>query len=296
LGSTSQILPGLASTNGHSFSALTGLGAKVTSSKTGSYLAAVGALGIGAGLVAGTVYADDTLHPPEYPWSHRRPWESFDHASIRRGHQVFTEVCSACHSVSLLAFRNLVDVAYTEEEVKEIAAGVEIQDGPDDEGEMFMRPGKLSDYMPKPYKNDNAARAANGGALPPDLSLIIKARPDKENYVFQLLTGYRKKPAGVSLREGLHWNPYFPGGAIGMPPPLMPDMLTYEDGTPATVSQMAKDVTTFLCWAAEPEHDDRKKMGIKAVFVLSLMVFPALYYKRLVWSVLKTRKIVVPKN
>jgi len=259
-----------------------------------SYLTTVGALSLGAGLVVGTVYADDVLHPPQYPWSHRRPWESFDHASIRRGHQVFTEVCSACHSVSLLAYRNLIDVAYTEEEVKAIAASHEVDDGPNDEGEMFKRPGKLSDYMPRPYPNEQAARAANNGALPPDLSLIIKARHGNDDYVFQLLTGYRKKPAGVTVREGLHWNPYFPGGAIGMPPPLMPDMLTFEDGTPATISQMAKDVTTFLCWAAEPEHDDRKKMGMKALFIISLIIVPTLYYKRQVWSVLKSRKLVLP--
>jgi len=206
---------------------------------------------------------------------------------------VFSEVCSACHSVSLIAYRNLVDVAYTEEEAKAIAAGHEVQDGPNDEGEMFTRPGKLSDYFPRPYANEQAARAANGGALPPDLSLIIKARPGGDNYVFQLLTGYRKKPAGVALREGLHWNPYFPGGAIAMPPPLMPEMLTYEDGTPATVSQMAKDVTTFLCWTASPEQDDRKRMAMKALFLLALLIFPTLYYKRLVWSVLKTRKIKI---
>ena len=209
---------------------------------------------------------------------------------------MFSEVCSACHSVSLLAYRNLVDVAYTEEEVKAIAAGHEVEDGPNEEGEMFKRPGKLSDYMPRPYPNDEAARAANNGALPPDLSLIIKARHGNEDYVFQVLTGYRKKPAGVQVREGLHWNPYFPGGAIGMPPPLMPEMLTYEDGTEATVTQMAKDVTTFLCWAAEPEHDDRKKMGFKAIFVLSLVALPLLYYKRQVWSVLKSRKLVIPKK
>jgi len=288
----SQFLPSALSRT--SFSTLTGLTAKIESSKAVSYLTTVGALSLGAGLVVGTVYADDALHPPEYPWTHRRPWESFDHASIRRGHQVFSEVCSACHSVSLLAYRNLIDVAYTEEEVKAIAASQEIDDGPNDEGEMFKRPGKLADYMPRPYPNEQAARAANNGALPPDLSLIIKARHGKDDYVFQLLTGYRKKPAGVTVREGLHWNPYFPGGAIGMPPPLMPGMLTFEDGTEATVSQMAKDVTTFLCWAAEPEHDDRKKMGLKALFVLTLMLLPTLYYKRQVWSVLKSRKLVLP--
>jgi len=251
----------------------------------------LGAL-FGTATLFGTVHAsEDSLHPPQYPWSHRQPWQSFDTASIRRGHQVYSEVCKACHSVSLLAFRNLVDVAYTEEEAKAIAASVEIEDGPNDEGEMFTRPGKLSDYMPKSYKNDEAARAANGGALPPDLSLMIKARPHGADYVFQLITGYRKKPAGVKVREGLHYNPYFPGGAIGMPPPLMPNMLEYEDGTEATVSQMAKDVVTFLSWAAEPEHDTRKKLGFKILFLIALMAVPTYYYKRQVWSVIKTRVI-----
>jgi len=270
---------------------------RATAEVSKSYVPYVAGMGLLAGtaLLAGTVQAsEDKMHAPEYPWSHRKPWQSFDHASIRRGHQVFSEVCSACHSVSLLAYRNLVNVAYTEEEAKEIAAKVEVLAGPNEEGEMFMRPGKLSDYMPRPYKNEEEARAANGGAYPPDLSLIIKARPDGANYVFQLITGYRKKPAGVVLREGLHYNPYFPGGAIGMPPPLMPHMLEYEDGTPATISQMAKDVTTFLCWASEPEHDERKKMGLKVLFVLSLIAVPALYVKRHKWSVVKYRTTVFP--
>jgi len=253
------------------------------------------ALAFGAGMLISTrVHADESLHPPSYPWSHNKPWQSFDHASIRRGHQVFTEVCAACHSVSLLAYRNLVDVAYTEEEAKAIASAIEVEDGPNEEGEMFKRPGKLSDYMPKPYANEEAGRAANNGAFPPDLSLITKARHGGPDYVFQLITGYRQKPAGVTVREGLHWNPYFPGGSIGMPPPLMPGMLEYEDGTPASVSQMAKDVTTFLNWAAEPEHDERKKMGLKALFILALMVPPTLYYKRLGWSVIKTREVQFP--
>ncbi|KAL6065633.1 Ubiquinol--cytochrome-c reductase catalytic subunit CYT1 [Balamuthia mandrillaris] len=216
--------------------------------------------------------------------------------SIRRGHQVFSEVCSSCHSLNLVAYRHMVDVAYTEEELKEIAAGVDYEDGPDDDGEMYTRPGKLSDPLPAPYPNEQAARSANNGALPPDLSLIIKARPDKDNYVFQLLTGYTKPPAGVKVRQGMFYNPYFEGGGISMPPPLREGMLEYEDGTEASISQMAKDVTTFLCWASEPEHDDRKKMGIKAIFLLTLGLAPTLYWKRLKWSVLKTRQIQFPKG
>ncbi|XP_014882150.1 cytochrome c1, heme protein, mitochondrial isoform X1 [Poecilia latipinna] len=207
------------------------------------------------------------LHPPSYPWSHAGPLSSLDHASIRRGYQVYKQVCSACHSMEYLAFRNLVGVSHTEDEVKTIAEEVEVVDGPDESGEMFTRPGKLSDYFPKPYPNPEAARAANNGALPPDLSYIVNAsapyRHGGEDYIFSLLTGYCEPPAGVSVREGLYYNPYFPGQAIGMAPPIYNEILEYEDGTPATMSQVAKDVCTFLRWAAEPEHDQRKRMGLK---------------------------------
>lgn len=231
------------------------------------------------------------LHPPQYPWSHAGPLSSLDHASIRRGYQVYKQVCSACHSMEYLAFRNLVGVSHTEDEVKTIAEEVEVVDGPDENGEMFTRPGKLSDYFPKPYPNPEAARAANNGALPPDLSYIVNARHGGEDYVFSLLTGYCDPPAGVTVREGLYYNPYFPGQAIGMAPPIYNEILEYDDGTPATMSQVAKDVCTFLRWAAEPEHDQRKRMGLK-LLMGSAIIVPLLYYmKRHRWSVLKSRKI-----
>ncbi|KAJ7556230.1 hypothetical protein O6H91_05G075400 [Diphasiastrum complanatum] len=216
-----------------------------------------------AGLIgfSGVAYADEAEHgleAPSYPWPHNGILSSYDHSSLRRGHQVYQQVCSACHSMSLVAYRDLIGVAYTEDEVKALAAEVEIEDGPNDEGEMYSRPGKPSDHFPKPYANEAAARFANGGAYPPDLSLITKARHNGQNYVFALLTGYRDPPAGVSVREGLHYNPYFPGGAIAMPKMLTDGGVEYEDGTPATESQMAKDVTTFLSWAAEPEMEERK--------------------------------------
>ncbi|GER47478.1 cytochrome c1 heme protein [Striga asiatica] len=184
-------------------------------------------------------------------------------------------------------------VAYTEEETKAMAAEIEVVDGPNDEGEMFTRPGKLSDRFPQPYANEQAARFANGGAYPPDLSLITKARHDGQNYVFALLTGYRDPPAGISIREGLHYNPYFPGGAIAMPKMLNDGAVEYEDGTPATEAQMGKDVVSFLSWAAEPEMEERKLMGFKWIFVLSLALLQAGYYRRLKWSVLKSRKLVL---
>ncbi|TYI60327.1 hypothetical protein E1A91_D10G096500v1 [Gossypium mustelinum] len=212
---------------------------------------------------------------------------------IRRGHQVYQQVCASCHSMSLISFRDLVGVAYTEEETKTMAAEIEVVDGPNDEGEMFTRPGKLSDRFPQPYANEAAARFANGGAYPPDLSLITKARHNGQNYVFALLTGYHDPPAGVTIREGLHYNPYFPGGAIAMPKMLIDGALEYEDGTPATEAQMGKDVVTFLSWAAEPEMEERKLMGFKWIFLLSLALLQAAYYRRLRWSVLKSRRLVL---
>ncbi|XP_074565714.1 cytochrome c1-2, heme protein, mitochondrial-like isoform X1 [Curcuma longa] len=237
--------------------------------------------------------AEHGLPASNYPWPHKGILSSYDHASIRRGHQVYQQVCASCHSMSLISYRDLVGVAYTEEETKAMAAEIEVVDGPNDEGEMFTRPGKLSDRFPQPYANEQAARFANGGAYPPDLSLITKARHNGQNYAFALLTGYRDPPAGVSIREGLHYNPYFPGGAIAMPKMLIDGAVEYEDGTPATESQMGKDVVTFLSWAAEPEMEERKLMGFKWIFVLSLALLQAAYYRRLKWSVVKSRKLVV---
>merc|ERR1719152_771970 len=151
-----------------------------------------------------------------------------------------------------------------------MCAEVDVEDGPDDTGQMFERPAKLSDRLPSPYANDEEGRMANAGALPPDLSLITKARHGGEDYVYALLTGYVEAPEGIALREGLHYNPYSPGGAIGMAKQLEDGGVEFEDGTPATASQMAKDVSTFLAWAAEPEHDDRKKAGMKWIFALSI--------------------------
>ncbi|XP_034980539.1 cytochrome c1, heme protein, mitochondrial [Zootoca vivipara] len=231
------------------------------------------------------------LHPPNYPWSHNGMLSSLDHSSVRRGYQVYKQVCSACHSMEYLAFRNLIGVSHTEEEAKALAEETEVQDGPNEDGEMFTRPGKLSDYFPKPYPNPEAARAANNGAVPPDLSYIVNARHGGEDYVFSLLTGYCDPPGGVSIREGLYYNPFFPGEAIGMAPPIYNEILEFEDGTPATMSQIAKDVCTFLRWAAEPEHDHRKRMGLKMALIMGLLLPLTYYLKRHRWSVLKSRKI-----
>ncbi|KAH6916146.1 cytochrome C1 family-domain-containing protein [Coprinopsis sp. MPI-PUGE-AT-0042] len=236
--------------------------------------------------------SDEGLHPASYPWPHKGPLDSFDHASIRRGYQVYREVCAACHSLDRIAWRNLVGVSHTVDEARAMAEEVEYTDGPNSEGEMFQRPGKLADYMPAPYPNEEAARSSNGGALPPDLSLIIKARHGGADYVFSLLTGYIDPPAGVEIREGMNYNPYFPGGAISMARVLFDGVVEYEDGTPATTSQMAKDVVEFLAWAAEPEHDERKKTGIKAVIIFSTLFAISVYVKRFKWGTIKNRKIV----
>lgn len=181
----------------------------------------------------------------------------------------------------------------TEKEAKVIAAQAQITDGPDEEGNDFQRPGKLADYHPAPYKNEVAARFSNAGALPPDFSLIIKGRPRHEDYVFALLTGYKEQPpVGVELREGLYYNPYFSGGAIGMAPPLMDGQVEFADGTPATVSQMSKDVSTFLAWASAPEHDERKLTGWKVLTGVTLFTAGMWYYKYFRFNVLKTRRII----
>lgn len=192
-----------------------------------------------------------------------------------------------------LHWRQLVGVAYTEDEAKALAAETEVEDGPNDEGEMYTRPGRLADKLPMPYANEQAARYANGGAYPPDLSLISGARHNGQNYIFALLTGYREPPAGIEMREGLYYNPYFPGGAIAMPKMLVDGGAEYDDGTPASESQQAKDIVTFLTWSCYPYQDEMRIMGIKACFVLSLMIVFASYSKRLRWAPLKSQRIVM---
>mmetsp|Transcript_2471 Transcript_2471/g.4825 ORF Transcript_2471/g.4825 Transcript_2471/m.4825 type:complete len:281 (-) Transcript_2471:218-1060(-) len=255
-------------------------------------------LAVGAGLataaIAGNVAqaSDDCVPPPKVDWSHKGVFSSFDAASMRRGYEVYRQVCSTCHAMHFMCYRNLVGFTHTKEHAEMLAGSIEVTDGPNDEGEMFERPGKLFDRFPAPYPNEEAARAANGGAYPPDLSLVCKARPHGEDYIFALLTGYKDPPAGVTMRPGLHYNPYFSGGAISMEAPLkMYGQVEWQDGTPATVTQMAKDVSVFLAWASEPETDDRKKAGVKWVTALFTAALIAGYWKRFKWMPIKTRKI-----
>lgn len=221
---------------------------------------------------------------PSRDWSFDGLFGTFDRAKQQRGLQVYREVCAACHGLRLVAFRNLSALGYNEDEIRAIAADYQIEDGPDGDGEMFMREGTASDRYPSPFPNENAARAANGGAYPPDLSLITKARENGSDYLYALLTGYQDAPDDVEMMEGMYYNAYFPGHQIAMAPPLMEGSVSYADGTPATVSQMSEDLTYFLTWTAEPHLEQRKQMGMKVI--LFLLVFTGLLYaaKRKIWA------------
>lgn len=217
-------------------------------------------------------------------WSHDGLFGTYDRAAAQRGLQVYREVCASCHGLEYIAFRNLQELGLPEEQVRAIAEQHQVIDGPDDQGEMFERAGQASDYFPSPFLNEQAARVANGGALPPDLSLITKARPGGSDYLYSLLVGYEDPPPDVEAPEGMYYNAYFAGHWIAMPPPLNEGAIEYADGTEATIPQMANDLTVFLSWAAEPTLEERKGTGLKVL--LFLIVLTALFYatKRKVWA------------
>jgi ubiquinol-cytochrome c reductase cytochrome c1 subunit len=243
------------------------------------------ALAIGVGLGGAARALEEAPEPPHQQWPFEGVFGTFDTAASQRGFQVYKEVCSTCHAVKHLAFRNLEEIGYTEDQVKGIAAQYQVTDGPNDEGQMFQRPARPSDPIPGPFPNDQAARAANNGALPPDLSLITKAREGGPDYVYAILTGFKDPPAGFKVNEGMYYNQYFAGHQIKMPPPLtQTDQLKYADGTQATVPQMSHDVVSFLSWAAEPNLNDRHRIGFKVI--LFLIVATGVFYaaKRKIWS------------
>jgi ubiquinol-cytochrome c reductase cytochrome c1 subunit len=226
----------------------------------------------------------DEIAIPKENWSFDGPFGTFDRASAQRGFQVYKEVCSNCHSMKELYYRNLSALGLNEAQIKAIAASVQISGGTDDNGQPADRPGLPSDHFRSPFPNDKAARAANGGALPPDQSLIIKARENGPNYVHALLNGYRDPPPGVKVGEGQHYNLYFPGHQLAMAPPLSNDQVTYADGTPATVEQMSRDVVQFLTWASNPDLEARKRMGVKVVLFLVMMTGLTYAVKKKVWK------------
>src|SRR5208282_3993010 len=221
-------------------------------------------------LGAGAAWAQDSAEPPlpKMTWSFNGPFGTFDRASLQRGFQVYNEVCSACHSMNLLSYRDLEGpsaLGYSADEVAAIAATKQVTDGPNDQGAMFQRAGRPADRFVAPFANEAAARAANGGALPPDLSVIIKARAGGANYVHAILTGFGDPPKDMKMAAGMNYNMYFPGHQIAMPPPLTDDRVTYADGTKATIDQEARDVATFLAWASEPTMEERKRTGAKVI-------------------------------
>jgi ubiquinol-cytochrome c reductase cytochrome c1 subunit len=242
--------------------------------------------------------------PQELSWSFAGPFGTYDKAQLQRGLKVYKEVCSACHSLNLVAFRSLEDLGYSEAQVKAFAAEYQIHDGPNDDGEMFDRPGKPSDHFPAPFPNEEAAAAANGGAAPPDLSLIAKAREVQRGFprfIFDIFTQYeeggpdyihafvsgfgQKPPAGVTIPEGTYYNPHFISAvSTHMPPPLSDGQVAYDDGAPQTVDQYAKDVAAFLMWAAEPHLEARKEIGFRVM--IFILIFGVLVYltKRKVWA------------
>ncbi len=250
-----------------------------------------------AAAVAAPAFAEDLsqpLPPKELSWSFDGITGTYDRAALQRGFQVYKEVCSACHSLNMVAFHDLAaegGPGFTEAQAKVIAAGYKIPAEPNDKGDIFddkgnrlMRPGVLADHFPPPFPNEQAARAANGGALPPDLSLIIKAREGGPNYVYSILTGFSQKPPhGFKVQDGKYYNPYFAGRNISMPPPLSSGSVTFSDGTPATVSNEAKAIVTFLAWASEPQLEARHRIGLQVLSFLVLLAGLLFLSYRKVW-------------
>ena len=224
-------------------------------------------------------------------WSFKGLLGKFDRGSLQRGYQVYTEVCSSCHSMKYVSYRNLAEEGgpeFTEEQAKAIAANFEVLDGPNSDGEMFTRPAKLSDKFVMPYENEKAAQAANGGAYPPDMSVLAKARSGGVDYIYSVLLGYEDPPAGVVLDEGVYYNKYMYGNNIKMSQPLSDGLVEYSDGTVASEEQMAKDVTTFLMWAAEPHLESRHKMGFKAILYLIILTILVYFSMKKIWSRIET--------
>src|ERR1700728_2614060 len=263
-----------------------------------AFLAAVAGFGMRA------AYAQEAEAPPEQRWSFSGPFGLYDTQQLQRGFKIYREVCSNCHSLKLLAFRNLADPggpAFTEAQAGAIAATFQVTAGPNDQGEMFQRAGKISDRFPPPFPNDQAARRANGGALPPDMSVLAKARSyergfpcfifdaftqyqeDGPDYIHAILNGYTEPPAGFPLPPGAQYNKYFPGHAIGMPKPLNDGQVAYTDGTPTTVDQYGRDVAAFLMWASEPTLDARKRLGFQVMIFLIVLTGLLYFTKKKVW-------------
>ena len=231
--------------------------------------------------------AGSKIDIPKYDWSWKGFFGTYDRASAQRGLKVYREVCAGCHSMNLIAYRNLEDLGFNQDQIKAIASEYLVPDGPNDEGEMFEREAIPADKFANPYPNVQAARAANNGAYPPDLSLIVKARPKGADYLKALLLGYIEAPSDKKVPEGQYYNKYMEGNLIAMPSPLSDGLVDYDDGTQASIDQMATDVTTFLAWAAEPSLEDRKRIGLKVILFLIVLFVLAYISKQKIWRDIK---------
>jgi len=220
---------------------------------------------------------------PKHKWSFNGISGTFDKAALKRGYQVYREVCSGCHSMKLLYYRDLLDIGFSEAQIKSIASDYTVLDGPNDDGEMYERPARLADRFVGPFANDNEARANNNGAYPTDLSVITKAKKYGEDYIYNLLLGYKDPPSDVSVGEGMYYNEWMDGKQIAMPAPLYDESVDYEDGTSNNVEQLAEDVTTFLKWSAEPELEVRKNLGIKVILFFIILGFIVYLAKNKLW-------------
>jgi ubiquinol-cytochrome c reductase cytochrome b/c1 subunit len=266
------------------------------------------ALAVAAALIgfgARGASAEETAAPPPQKWSFAGPFGKFDRGQLQRGFKIYREVCQNCHSLKLLAFRNLADPGgpgFSEAQAEAVAAEYKVKDGPNDQGEMFDRPGRVGDHFPPPFANDQAARAANGGALPPDMSVLAKARGYERgfpwfildmftqyqeagpDYIHAILEGYDKSPpADVKLPPGTQYNRYFPGHAISMPKPLDQGQVEYTDGTPTTLDQYGRDIAAFLMWTAEPTLEARKRLGLQVMIFLIVLAGLLYFTKKHVW-------------
>jgi len=243
------------------------------------------AMGVSLAVSNVAMASGDMVKPIDIKWSFEGVFGTFDREAIKKGGQIFFEVCSGCHSMNLMSYRNLVDIGWTEEEAKEIAAAYEVEDGPNEEGEMFMRPARLSDRFVSPFPNEKASRYANGGAYPPDLSVITKARVGGPDYIYSLLTGYSEDvPEDIHMAEGTHYNKYFPGHQIFMAQPISGESVEFADGTSVDLDTESKYIVNFLAWAAEPELEERKSLGIKVMLYLILLTAMLYALKRRIWN------------
>jgi ubiquinol-cytochrome c reductase cytochrome c1 subunit len=239
-------------------------------------------------LVPLTVFSEENNNKfIETNWTFDGLFGTFDRASLQRGYQVYTEVCSGCHSVQHLSYRNLSEKGgpeFSADEAKAIASQFEVEDGPNSDGEMFVRSARLSDKFVKPYPNVEASTAANGGAYPPDMSVLAKARTGGADYIYSLLLGYEDTPEGFELDDGVYYNKYMPGNKIKMSEPISDGIVEYADGTEPTKEQVAKDITAFLVWASEPHLESQHRMGFKTIVYLIILITLVYMSKQKIWA------------